>query len=464
MSTKTNDSINAVYSSDDAAATNPARHVSDEALEVGAATKTIHSNLQDLLSFIAQADISKVTVETKDGKVIVASFPAQTTRPADSAYSSSINSLDVFKSIDSTTGGREESMETDLTEATLSLESLKDDTAASGPAAFNRTMSGGETSTGFNPFESKDWAAEYANTHVEVSYSSCFGDRSLPPAVGDFASSTSYQRVPRPPRYDALGGLGQVAAAVAASASTSGSTSLPPKKRAARDAAATDGAAKTDWTAMFNNALKPLVEAASLAQKEHPISVDDTFSGSRNNDSNMVSFPSVGASKSTGESSSSSVVGFQPKKKRKPRKIVPEVKMYVKFTDRDVLFGRGGRSNHHIGNKVYRDIVTAQQDRYRACDKHDKTRVAQAIVDRVHNEIGGRFLELDPTSGKWFLVPNVVARRKVGQALRENNTEAARAAKRAKYQGGKANKKQKPIPAIASESIGNRPTVAAQFV
>jgi len=34
-----------------------------------------------------------------------------------------------------------------------------------------------------------------------------------------------------------------------------------------------------------------------------------------------------------------------------------------------------------------------------------------------------------------FLVPNVVARRKVGQALRENNTEEARAAKRAKYQG-----------------------------
>jgi len=31
--------------------------------------------------------------------------------------------------------------------------------------------------------------------------------------------------------------------------------------------------------------------------------------------------------------------------KRKPRKIIPEVKEYVNFTQKDVLFGRGGRSN-----------------------------------------------------------------------------------------------------------------------
>jgi len=100
-----------------------------------------------------------------------------------------------------------------------------------------------------------------------------------------------------------------------------------------------------------------------------------------------------------------------------------------------VLFGRGGRSNHHPGNKVYRDIVCQHQEHYKACDKNEKTKVAQGIVDHVNNVIGGRFLELDKGNNKWFLVPNVVARRKVGQALRENNTEEARAAKRAKYQG-----------------------------
>lgn len=58
-------------------------------------------------------------------------------------------------------------------------------------------------------------------------------------------------------------------------------------------------------------------------------------------------------------------------------------------------------------------------------------------------------MELDKETQRWFLVPNVVARRKVGQALRENNTEEARAAKRAKYQG-KLNS-MKGIPEVATK-------------
>lgn len=56
-------------------------------------------------------------------------------------------------------------------------------------------------------------------------------------------------------------------------------------------------------------------------------------------------------------------------------------------------------------------------------------------------------MELDREAKRWFLVPNVVARRKVGQALRENNTEEARAAKRAKYQG-RLNSKKKNTGAV----------------
>ena len=96
----------------------------------------------------------------------------------------------------------------------------------------------------------------------------------------------------------------------------------------------------------------------------------------------------------------------------------------------------------HQGNKIYRDIVTNNQNHYRGCDKNEKTKVAQGIVDHIQNVVGGRFLELDRDIKRWFLVPNVVARRKVGQALRENNTEEARAAKRAKYQGRLNNKKK----------------------
>ena len=108
----------------------------------------------------------------------------------------------------------------------------------------------------------------------------------------------------------------------------------------------------------------------------------------------------------------------------------------------------------HPGNKIYRDIVTKKQNHYRGCDKNEKTKVAQGIVDHIQNEVGGRFLELDRDIKRWFLVPNVVARRKVGQALRENNTEEARAAKRAKYQG-RLNTKKKVSATAENMSSGN---------
>ena len=63
-------------------------------------------------------------------------------------------------------------------------------------------------------------------------------------------------------------------------------------------------------------------------------------------------------------------------------------------------------------------------------------------------------MELDRDIKRWFLVPNVVARRKVGQALRENNTEEARAAKRAKYQG-RLNSKKKHLATGESVMNGN---------
>jgi hypothetical protein len=70
---------------------------------------------------------------------------------------------------------------------------------------------------------------------------------------------------------------------------------------------------------------------------------------------------------------------------------------------------------------------------YSNCTKAEKTNVAQSIVDAVHNVQKGRFLERDTATGRYYIVPNLMARRKVGQALRENNTDEARAAKRQKY-------------------------------
>lgn len=130
-----------------------------------------------------------------------------------------------------------------------------------------------------------------------------------------------------------------------------------------------------------------------------------------------------------------STVGAQkPKKKRKraPRKKpIPEVKNYVEPTDLDVLLGRGGKSNHHAGNKRYREEVRNLQSWYAGVtDKNEKTDLSQMLVDYVH-QYNGRFLEKDEVG--WYVVPNITARRKASQALREDNDPDKRAAKRQRY-------------------------------
>ncbi|KAL3929942.1 MAG: hypothetical protein SGBAC_011985 [Bacillariaceae sp.] len=224
-------------------------------------------------------------------------------------------------------------------------------------------------------FSSHDWHLEYGKSHVEVSYASCFSTKSQ-------------------------------------DANRAQSSVLPPKKRQG----------KFDWQALYEKAvpkgkqkvtsLTPLVEAAALLPPQ-PLG-------------------SHGGPASQHEASDTKTSSKQTK--RRPRKIIPVNKEYVdEYSDSDILFGRGGRSNHHPGNKVYRDVVTEKQPYYRSCDKNEKTKVAQSIVDTIHQNHNGRFLELDKEACRWYVVPNVVARRKVGQALRENNTEEARAAKREKY-------------------------------
>jgi hypothetical protein len=286
---------------------------------------TNHENIvstQEIMNLLGkQLDISRVIVETKDGQRITASFHESSTRRPSADSASTFKSIDMLKSLFST--GELDSVESNVAKGTTSLESLKDGTPL--PVTVNRKVGAPNplgSNLGSNPFESREWTADYANTHVEVSYSSCFTD-GLAPAVAPSSMDGNGLR--------AFSELIQGAAAAAA-----GETSLPPKKRAARDAAGGSAGGKTDWLTMYNSALKPLVEAASWAQKEQPAEVGAGRGTGNTSPHRAASKMSAGASSSPAH----------PKKKRKPRKIVPEVKQFVTFTDLDVLFGRGGRSNH----------------------------------------------------------------------------------------------------------------------
>jgi len=109
----------------------------------------------------------------------------------------------------------------------------------------------------------------------------------------------------------------------------------------------------------------------------------------------------------------------------------PIVKEYVTPSDNDVLLGRGGRSNHHPGNKAYRDKVGEIRDNYRSSEKNAKTDLSQDLVNWVQQEQQGRFLKQDDDK-KWYVVTNIVARRKASQALREHMTKEEREAMKGK--------------------------------
>lgn len=90
----------------------------------------------------------------------------------------------------------------------------------------------------------------------------------------------------------------------------------------------------------------------------------------------------------------------------------------------DVLCGRGGGINSHVGNRVFRDWVAERRLDYNlASSKADKARVAKEVMNRVTiQDPPGRFLQRDPTSGIgswWIEVSEEKAMAKTSQALRE---------------------------------------------
>lgn len=85
----------------------------------------------------------------------------------------------------------------------------------------------------------------------------------------------------------------------------------------------------------------------------------------------------------------------------------------------DILCGRGGRSNHHPGNKRYRRIVGNIKFAYQQCPaKGLKTDLSRAIVGNCYS-YGARFIKEDSTNGRYCVLTKAEARKKTAQALRE---------------------------------------------
>ena len=86
----------------------------------------------------------------------------------------------------------------------------------------------------------------------------------------------------------------------------------------------------------------------------------------------------------------------------------------------DILSGRGGASNNHMGNKIYRTVCEHNKELYATLPRNEKLPVAVRIVEAVRSrDPPGRFLERKKEDKLWYEVTEKRAVDKTAQALRE---------------------------------------------
>ena len=121
----------------------------------------------------------------------------------------------------------------------------------------------------------------------------------------------------------------------------------------------------------------------------------------------------------------------------------------------DVLSGRGGSINSHVGNIQFREWVRVRKNDYNlAASKAEKAKVAKEVIELVRSQDPpGRFLQKDPTSGGtqgwWVELDEDRIMAKTSQALREG-APLIRAAHQTDFQqpqrtkSGRRSRKTKP--------------------
>lgn len=279
-------------SSDKTAKNTPSSETNGPAAGASRASPSASSmKVQEFMSYLAkEANISNMTVETKDGRRISATFengiPTGVTSPSEPSEPPKENADGGSEDGEASEGPSGKKDKTKKEDKRNGLQSPSRDVATT-IAMLTATPASTLPAKSSQKLPSQEWDVNYQDKHVAVTYSS----------VAAGASSLS-------------NGNGH---------KSNASSALPPKKRAAKQE---DGGSESSW-----NAMTALVDAATVAQREH------------------VQIPSL-----VNATTLSMVANgeMEPKKKatkRKSRKIIPEVKVYVDFTQKDVLFGRGGRSN-----------------------------------------------------------------------------------------------------------------------
>lgn len=256
--------------------------------------------VQEFMSYLAkEANITNMTVETNDGRRISATFkdglPISASTPGNGNGSATSDS-------DPSTVIKNETEASSENSKTAMMSPTRDTAKAMAMIGSEKNPSTPSTQVtpGFGTCTSPEWAVNYQSKHVSVKYSTVETGQTPVLMNGNL-------QITKESSVCAAGTI----------------TSLPPKKRSKVE----EGSSEGTW-----NAMSALVDAATVAQREHE-KVVPGFSGAS------------AAAKVVGLGANIAASLKKKPTKRKPRKIIPEIKEYVEFTQKDVLFGRGGRSN-----------------------------------------------------------------------------------------------------------------------
>lgn len=101
--------------------------------------------------------------------------------------------------------------------------------------------------------------------------------------------------------------------------------------------------------------------------------------------------------------------------------------------DKDVLCGRGGVTNSHVGNIHYRSLADQYRWHYATAKKSRKSDIAKLIVRKIR-ERHGRFLKKE--GDLWFEIGDELAVAKAAQTLREGLAKIYRDGLKAKMEIG----------------------------
>jgi len=100
------------------------------------------------------------------------------------------------------------------------------------------------------------------------------------------------------------------------------------------------------------------------------------------------------------------------------KKILRSTKPVKQVSENDVLSGRGGATNVHVGNRFFRSLIDAHREKYLRAKKNDKPEISRSIVSIIRRR-NGAFLKKDESSGLFFEIGDDLAREKTSQALRQ---------------------------------------------